>query len=184
MTTDSPIIRDGNQCTAATDLSLYQYYMLHLVGPKQLGVMTDSVGQVFYGVLQNQPTAGQICDVGIVGVTKLVAGASIAYGQQLMPNGNGQAVPWVGDNLLVGVALESASVDELFSALVVSALSEDGGRFGAIYIVSTLPLASSALKGVRAFVSDATAPTFATTLSGLGSVFCPVYCDGTEWLAG
>lgn len=52
------------------------------------------------------------------------------------------------------------------------------------YTVATLPTASAALKGARAYVNDATAPTFLGTLTGGGSVVCPVFCNGTEWVAG
>lgn len=123
MATESPIVRDGSQCTAVVDLSSYKYYLLQIVGSKQLGLMTGGTGQVFYGVLQNTPMAGEACDVAIMGITKVVAGAPITYGQQLMPNGSGQSIPWLSGNLVIGVALESASTDELFSALVIAALN-------------------------------------------------------------
>ncbi len=58
------------------------------------------------------------------------------------------------------------------------------GVSGAVLTVSALPAASSALRGARAIVSDATAPTFAGTLTGGGAVVCPVYCDGAAWRAG
>lgn len=53
-----------------------------------------------------------------------------------------------------------------------------------VYTVATLPAASAALQGARALVTDATAPTFLGTLTGGGSVICPVFCNGTAWIAG
>lgn len=52
------------------------------------------------------------------------------------------------------------------------------------YLVAALPAASAGIKGARTFVSDATAPVFGATLTGLGGVFCPVYCDGVAWRCG
>ena len=50
--------------------------------------------------------------------------------------------------------------------------------------VAGLPTASSALVGARAFVTDASATTFLSTVSGGGANKVPVVCDGTNWLIG
>ena len=50
------------------------------------------------------------------------------------------------------------------------------------YTVATLPAAGTA--GRRAYVTDATAPTFLGALTGGGAVKCPVFDDGTAWVAG
>jgi hypothetical protein len=50
--------------------------------------------------------------------------------------------------------------------------------------VSALPAAATAGDGARAFVTDATATTFASVVSGGGSNKVPVYSDGTDWLIG
>ena len=52
------------------------------------------------------------------------------------------------------------------------------------YTVSTLPVASTALKGSVAYVTDATSPTWLGTLTGSGAVGCLVFCTGVVWLAG
>lgn len=49
-----------------------------------------------------------------------------------------------------------------------------------IYTVATLP---TGVEGMRAAVSDATAPVFLTTLTGGGAVHCPAYYNGTAWVA-
>ena len=51
------------------------------------------------------------------------------------------------------------------------------------YTVSTLPTASGK-SGARAFVTDATATTFASVVVGGGAYKVPVYSDGTNWLIG
>jgi hypothetical protein len=52
------------------------------------------------------------------------------------------------------------------------------------YTVATLPSAVTSGKGARSFVTDASAPTFGSTVSGGGAVATPVYSDGTNWKVG
>jgi hypothetical protein len=51
------------------------------------------------------------------------------------------------------------------------------------YTVVTLP-SYKVTMGRRAYVTDATAPTFLGTLTGGGTVVCPVFYNGTAWVAG
>jgi hypothetical protein len=48
------------------------------------------------------------------------------------------------------------------------------------YIVATLP---TGFAGARAYVTDATAPTYLGTLTGGGAVVCPVFYNGTAWVS-
>lgn len=50
--------------------------------------------------------------------------------------------------------------------------------------VASLPAAVAGLTGARAFVTDATATTFASVAAGGGSNKVPVYCDGSNWRIG
>lgn len=50
--------------------------------------------------------------------------------------------------------------------------------------VSGLPSAATAGAGARAFVTDATATTLASTVAGGGTNAVPVYSDGTTWKVG
>lgn len=50
------------------------------------------------------------------------------------------------------------------------------------YTVGTLP--TPTVEGMRAYVTDALAPAFLTTVVGGGAVTCPVFFDGTNWVAG
>jgi len=52
------------------------------------------------------------------------------------------------------------------------------------YTVATLPSAATSGKGARSFVTDASTPTFGSTVSGGGAVATPVYSDGTDWKVG
>lgn len=49
------------------------------------------------------------------------------------------------------------------------------------YTVATLPAGA---QGQRAYVTDATAPTFLGALTGGGTVVTPVFHNGTAWVAG
>lgn len=49
------------------------------------------------------------------------------------------------------------------------------------YTVATLP---AGVLGMRTYVTDATAPTFLGALTGGGAVTCPVFYNGTAWVAG
>lgn len=51
-------------------------------------------------------------------------------------------------------------------------------------LVAALPAAATAGAGAKAFVTDATATTFASTVAGGGSTLVPVYSDGTNWKIG
>jgi hypothetical protein len=50
--------------------------------------------------------------------------------------------------------------------------------------VATLPSAATAGAGTRAFVTDANATTFNSTVAAGGSNKVPVVSDGTNWLIG
>ena len=50
------------------------------------------------------------------------------------------------------------------------------------YLVAALP--SGVPAGTRAYVTDATAPTFLGALTGGGAVTCPVFYNGSAWVAG
>jgi hypothetical protein len=52
------------------------------------------------------------------------------------------------------------------------------------YTVATLPSAVTAGAGARSFVTDASGPTFGSTVAGGGAVKVPVYSDGTNWKVG
>jgi hypothetical protein len=55
---------------------------------------------------------------------------------------------------------------------------------GTAQLVSALPAASTAGAGARGFVTDATASTFYSVVSGGGSIGVPVFSDGTNWRIG
>ncbi len=58
----------------------------------------------------------------------------------------------------------------------------DGSIATGGFTVATLP--TNVPTGSRAYVTDATAPTFLGTLTGGGAVVCPVFYNGSAWVAG
>ncbi len=48
------------------------------------------------------------------------------------------------------------------------------------YTVATLP---TGIVGMRAYVTDATTPTYLGALTGGGAVVCSVFYDGTQWVS-
>lgn len=72
-----------------------------------------------------------------------------------------------------------------FFKAVFDALAALLGWFGTgSTVVASLPAAAKAGAGARAFVTDATATTFHSTVAGGGSNKVPVVSDGTNWLIG
>lgn len=70
-----------------------------------------------------------------------------------------------------------ASSSFIFSDTVI--FNAPARLFG--YTVATLPAGPT--KGDTAYVTDATAPTFLGVIAGGGAVNCPVFYDGTNWVA-
>jgi hypothetical protein len=50
--------------------------------------------------------------------------------------------------------------------------------------VTVADLPASPAIGQRAYVTDASAPTFLGNLSGNGSIRCPAFYNGSAWVAG
>jgi hypothetical protein len=69
---------------------------------------------------------------------------------------------------------------------IVGQLETEGGIIPptTVYTVAALPSAATSGMGARAFVSDANATTFASTVAGGGANKVPVYSDGTNWKIG
>lgn len=95
----------------------------------------------------------------------------------------------------VGFARNAAGVMEVnsttpgtFRDLKLRNLIAGGGAGsyigGPAMTVAQLPSAATAGAGARAFVTDATATTFLSTVAGTGANKVPVVSDGTNWLIG
>jgi hypothetical protein len=124
--------QDFSYFGASADLSANQFYFVVLNSSKQLAVAGANVSCL--GVLQDTPAAaGRSGEVRCFGVTKVVAGGTIAVNDKIASDANGKAVkataasvsagtpePLAG-SYVMGLALEAASAGETFSMLLTHA---------------------------------------------------------------
>lgn len=129
MALDTPLQRDGGQMVANANLynpgsalagvgGSGQFLAVVITASRTIGVQTTPGGQM-YGVLQNQPAAAnEAADVGLNGVSKMVAGAAISAGAELMIDASGRFITWASGagNFKVGQCLETvAAANQVFS---------------------------------------------------------------------
>lgn len=116
-------------------------------------------------------------------VQSVVAGTSNTAGANLTITGSQGTGTGAGGDIIFQTADVGASgtaQNTLVTALRI--YSNQTVAVGKAYTVATLPAAGT--QGRRAWVTDATAPTFLGALTGGGAVVCPVFDDGTAWVAG
>lgn len=83
-------------------------------------VTKAGAGVPVLGVLQNNPMLGEAATVMCGGITKLIAGGTIAVGALIAADANGHAVTAATGAYAVGVALESAVANDIFTVLLQS----------------------------------------------------------------
>jgi hypothetical protein len=137
MATESPMMNDGAQTVAAAN---YYNPGSALAGPGGSGqflavalsqsadrtsVLASVLGQQIYGILQNKPALGEVCDVCIHGISKAVVGAAATTrGKPQMVDATGAITDWTAGSSYaqVGYALESGASGAIV-ALFVGATS-------------------------------------------------------------
>lgn len=95
---------------AAADLSDAQYRFVTITSGEI--AQNDTAGALVDGVLQNHPGSGESATVVVLSgglVSKVVAGAAIADGAEVMSDNEGRAVTATATNAKVGKALAAAS---------------------------------------------------------------------------
>jgi hypothetical protein len=107
--------------TAAADLSAKQYHFVKLASATTVNVCT-AVTDVPVGVLQNTPTSGQAAEVVFLGISKVIADATLAAGNVIGTSADSQAQPLVvGTETTVytaGQAITAAGAGETATALI------------------------------------------------------------------
>jgi len=106
--------------TAAADLRTKQYYLVKISASRSINIGT--LGAAF-GVLQNKPNTGEFATVRNRGLSKVIAGGTIAAGDNLTSYSTGRAIkltPFassIADAYYnhIGVAIESAVVGDIFT---------------------------------------------------------------------
>lgn len=72
------------------------YCFVKLVADRQVGLAVAGA-DVVVGILQNKPqNAGMAGTIGIIGVSNVLVGAAVTFGQLLVADATGRAVPGAG----------------------------------------------------------------------------------------
>jgi hypothetical protein len=102
------------------DLSAYQYHFVKLSADNTVTVCTHATNDNPIGVLQNQPTAsGQVARVRVMGVSRVMAGGVIGFGDKVGTDANGEGIAKTLDKgKFVGIALDSAGAAELATVFI------------------------------------------------------------------
>lgn len=129
MAVDNVLIRDGAICQSFADYTITggkagpggsgQFLAVAFQAAKVLQINTSPT-VLTYGILQNMPPANGACDVGIAGITKVVAGAGIAANVEVMVDGSGRIITWTaaGTRYKIGLCLEAAVLNQVVSMLI------------------------------------------------------------------
>lgn len=83
-------------------------YKFMVLGADGISLQTTA-GGITVGVLQTKPTAGQIGEVAVAGVTKVLAGAAVSRGANVQSDATGRAIAAATADYSQGIALEAAT---------------------------------------------------------------------------
>lgn len=109
---EKPILHVSKVATAVS-LATKQYRALKLSGDNL--AIASVAGEPVLGVLQNAPAASETATVMTLGITKAVAAGTIAAMERVSVDASGEFVKAVGGDYAVGMALESAVDNDVFT---------------------------------------------------------------------
>lgn len=102
---------------AGGDLSAAQYKFVKQANTGRVGVCTVG-GENAFGVLQNDPSAvDQEASVSVMGITKVVAGGTVAIGDLVETDSAGRAVT-ASSGVVLGEAVSGGAVNNIISILL------------------------------------------------------------------
>jgi len=90
--------------TAAADYSAKQYYAVYVSANGVVTVQTSAGGSVL-GILQNDPISGGICDIAVIGVSKVKAGGTLAAGDPIQVHTDGTIIKALTGDISIGTVL-------------------------------------------------------------------------------
>ena len=106
---------------AAADLSALQYTFVKLDSSGKAAAVSAAT-DIPVGVLQNKPIQGQVAEIMVDGITKLVAGVTMDEGNLVGVGAAGKSTVVVAGTdttkYVLGQALEPAAANEIFAALI------------------------------------------------------------------
>lgn len=111
--------------TAGADLNASQYRFVTLASSGQVVEAVDNTADRPVGVLVNDPNTGQEAEVVVLGVTKIVAGETLAVGDSIKVGTAGKAAKagtTAGDHN-VGVVLSAAGADGVYATVAVNCVN-------------------------------------------------------------
>lgn len=109
---------------AAADLSSKQFFIVELTANVHECDLAIAAGQEGYGILQNIPESGEAGTVAVDGVSKVIAGGTVAIGDTIKSNSSAYGVAVVSGEVfggaqgvlaVLGRALTSAASGGIFS---------------------------------------------------------------------
>lgn len=105
---------------AGADLSADQFKFVQVASDEQVDVVSSAGGDAI-GVLQNDPAAaGRAATVCYAGVSKVIAGATVAAGAKIQSDASGLAITAATGDAVLGVALKGGAANEVIEVLLVS----------------------------------------------------------------
>ena len=112
----------SDSMVAGGDLSEKQYHFVKISAARTVVIGTAGVGTLgdpCYGVLQNNPESGEMAEVMVLGITKMVAGDTITAGAYVKCNADGHAIPCADKyDEVMGIAREGADSGDIFSLFI------------------------------------------------------------------
>ncbi len=106
---------------AAADLSGKQYHIVKLASATTVNVCS-AITDVPIGILLNKPESGEVAEICIAGISKIIADGTIAAGNLLGTSADGQADAIAAGTdttvYTIGQAIGAASAGETFTALI------------------------------------------------------------------
>lgn len=108
---------------AAADLSAKQYHIVEMTAANKVNVCNAATDKPI-GILQNKPKAGEAAIVRMLGISKVIADAELAVGDNYGTSADGQAVAKVAaGDLILGRVLEAAANAGEIATVTVNALT-------------------------------------------------------------
>lgn len=170
-----PAGTNGQALVQAAGIPSWASVVNSITGTANQVTASGSTGSITISLPQDIATASSPSFAAVTTTGGLTAGAASFLGF----TGRSRIYSSADGELQFRNAANAANANITASQVTASSLVKT-----AVYTVATLPAAATAGQGASAFVSDANATTFASTVAGGGANFVPVYSDGANWKIG
>lgn len=118
MATEGPLLHDGGQRVANSDLSAKQFFAVQQTTTSRK-VDLASAATAISGILQNTPLAGQPADIGFIGVSKAQIGtAGVTAGDKLQVEASSGKLITLGGGVQVATAIETAAAGTIGTVML------------------------------------------------------------------